>query len=180
MRTTYVALLRGINVGGNNKLPMKDLARIFDEAGCGNVRTYIQSGNVVFDVEPQMAAVIPARVTASIAERFGFKVPVLLRATDEIQGVLHGNPFLGTGAEETALHVLFLAEAPEPDRVADLDPDRSRPDAFVVRGREVYLWLPNGVAHSKLTNGYFDSKLAMMSTGRNWRTVVRLFEMMSG
>ncbi len=176
--STYLALLRGINVGGKNQIPMKELVQLFVDIGCGDVRSYIQSGNIVFRADPPLAETIPARVTAAIAERFGCEVPVLLRTAEQIGDVIRNNPFLQTGAPEDALHVLFLAGPPEPGHVATLDPGRSRPDQFTVRGSEIYLWLPNGVARSKLTNGYFDSKLATISTGRNWRTVLKLMGMM--
>ena len=93
--------------------------------------------------------------------------------------VLRNNPFLASGAAEETLHVLFLADLPGPDLVGKLDPHRSPPDVFAVRGREVYLHLPNGAGRSKFTNDYFDSKLATTSTGRNWHTVSKLFELMS-
>ncbi len=178
MPPTYVALLRGINVGGKNRVPMRELEEVFVEAGCRDVRTYIQSGNVLFSVDPPLAQSISARLAAAIAERFGYEIPVLLRTGEQLRDVIRDNPFLEAGAPENALHILFLAGLPEPDRVAALDPDRSRPDAFVVRGQEVYLWLPNGVARTRLTTDHFDSKLATTSTGRNWRTVVKLFELM--
>jgi uncharacterized protein (DUF1697 family) len=171
---TYLALLRGVNVGGKNKLPMKDLVGMFAAAGCADVRTYIQSGNVLFKAPPALAAGIPVTIAERIAKRFGYHTPVVLRTALELVGVVAGNPFLKPGADENALHVLFLTSRPTSDQIATLDPDRSPPDAFVVSGREVYLQLPNGVARSKLTNAYFDSKLAAMSTGRNWRTVNKL------
>lgn len=177
--STYLALLRGINLGGKNKIPMKDLAQTFVRVGCGDVRTYIQSGNVVFTADSDAAEAIPAGVTAAIAERFGYQVPVLLRSTDQLREAVRNNPFVASGAPEGALHVMFLAGPPEPHRVDTLDRDRSQPDEFAVRGQEVYLWLPNGVAHSRLTNGYFDSKLATTSTSRNWRTVLKLLDLMA-
>src|SRR5512133_2788415 len=164
MSSTYLAMLRGINVGGKNKLPMKELAEIFVEAGCIDVRTYIQSGNVVFSADPERLELLPLAVTAAIAERTGYQIPVVLRTAEQMEDVIRNNPFLGAGADEDALHVMFLADLPEPRRVDDLDPDRSRPDAFVVHGREIYLLLPNGVARTKLTNEYFDSKLGTTST----------------
>ena len=177
MTSTYVALLRGINVGGKNRLPMRDLTCIFDEAGCRHIRTYIQSGNVVFEADSRSSEEIAGRVVAAIAERFGLAIPILLRTAAEMDDVARGNPFLEAGAPADALHALFLADWPEPRRVASLDPERSRTDAFVVRGREVYLWLPNGAARTRLTNDYFDSRLGTTSTGRNWRTIVNLLEM---
>ena len=177
MSSTHIALLRGINVGGKNKVPMKELVEVFVDAGCSDVRTYIQSGNVVFSADSALAESISARLTKAVAEHFGYEIPVLLRTAEQMSDVIRGNPFLEAGAPEDALHVLFLADVPESDRVDALDPDRSRTDAFAVRGQEIYLWLPNGVARTRLTNDYFDSKLATTSTGRNWRTVVKLFEL---
>jgi uncharacterized protein (DUF1697 family) len=175
---TYVALLRGINVGGKNQLPMKLLAEWFAEEGCSGVRTYIQSGNVVFRASQSVAARIPRRVSAQIAERFGYKVPLVMRSADEMGQVIGNNPFLKRGVAEQELHVMFLADLPVAGGVANLDPGRSAPGAFEVRGREIYLRLPNGAGRSKLTNAYFDSKLATVSTSRNWRTVTTLVEMM--
>ena len=179
MSATYLALLRGINVGGKNKLLMRDLSEMFSNVGCEDVRTFIQSGNVIFRSSPALSAGIPGLIASQIAESFGYRTPVVLRTAEQLGVVIRKNPFLELGAAEETLHVLFLADLPGPDLVNELDPHRSTPDTFVVRGREVYLHLPNGVARSKLTNDYFDSKLATTSTGRNWRTVTKLFELMS-
>ena len=124
----HIALLRGINVGGRHKLPMKTLVEIFDEAGCTDVKTYIQSGNVVYGAEPELAARIPAVVKASIRERCGFEVPVVTRTAEDLRGVVAGNPFLREGVDEKTLHVAFLADLPAEDAVAALDPRRSPPD----------------------------------------------------
>jgi uncharacterized protein (DUF1697 family) len=179
-RATHLALLRGINVGGKNKLPMATLVDMFVEAGCKDVRTYIQSGNVVFSVSKTVSASIPDRITARIAERYGYRVPVILRTTEQLRDVICHNLFLEAGAAQEALYVMFLADAPGALLVEKLDPDRSPPDAFHVRGQEVYMHLPGGVANSKLTNAYFDSKLATTGTSRNWRTVTTLLELMEG
>jgi uncharacterized protein (DUF1697 family) len=177
---TYLALLRGINVGGKNKLSMKDLTGMFVAAGCADVRTYIQSGNVLFKAPHTRAVQLPDRIAAAIAKQFGYRTPVALRTTTELADVVAGNPFMKPGADEDVLHVMFLTSTPTPDLISTLEPSRSPPDAFVVKGREIYLQLPNGVARSKLTNAYFDSKLKTASTGRNWRTVIKLLELMNG
>ena len=176
---SYVALLRGINVGGKNMLPMTDLRDMFVASGCRGVRTYIQSGNVVFTTEPEGIAALPNVIATRIAERAGLRVPVILRSATQLGEVLQHNPFLAEGAEVETLHVYFLADLPDAANVAALDPDRSPPDAFAVHGQEVYLRLPNGMARTKLTNAYFDSKLATISTARNWRTITTIFEMMA-
>jgi uncharacterized protein (DUF1697 family) len=173
----HVALLRGINVGGKNPLPMKDLARLFANAGCANVCTYIQSGNVIFD-PPSGAPKIAEIVSANIEKCFGYRVPVILRTSEQLRRTISSNPFLKAGADEKALHVYFLAGPASAKAIAGLDASRSAPDAFHVLGQEIYLHLPNGMGRTKLTNAYFDSKLSTICTARNWATVLKLAEMM--
>jgi uncharacterized protein (DUF1697 family) len=175
----HVALLRGINVGGKNMLPMKELAAMFAKAGCADVTTYIQSGNVVFCAEDKVVEGLGAGIAKQVEARFGIRVPVVLRAAVEIDAVLRANPFLKAGPSEETLHVCFLADRPGKDLVAGLDAGRSTPDAFAVVGREIYMQLVNGMARTKLTNAYFDSKLKTVSTMRNWRTVLKLAEMLA-
>jgi uncharacterized protein (DUF1697 family) len=175
--TTHVALLRGINVGGKNLVPMKALAQLFADAGCSDVRTYIASGNVVFAAAPKLVAGLAAGVQARIGEQFGLTVPVVLRSAEELAQVVARNPFLRAGVDPERLHVSFLAEQPSARAAASLDPHRSPPDEFALVGREIYLHLPNGAGQSKLTNAYFDGKLGTVSTARNWRTVTKLIDM---
>jgi uncharacterized protein (DUF1697 family) len=174
---TYVALLRGINVGGKNMLPMAALIEMFVLAKCDDVRTYVQSGNVVFTADPGMVTTLPSVLAQRITERFGLRVPVLLRSAKDLLGVTRRNPFLASGADPEKLAVAFLADQPKARDVEALDPGRSPPDAFAVRGREIYLFLRNGAARTKLTNAYFDSRLGTTSTARNWRTVTNLAQL---
>jgi uncharacterized protein (DUF1697 family) len=178
--TVHVALLRGINVGGKNRLPMAALAELFAAAGCAAVQTYIQSGNVVFRASAKAARRIPRVVADGISTGFGLDVPIVLRTSAELAKVAGGNPFLAEGADPDALHVAFLAAVPEPRRAAALDPRRSPGDSFALRGRELYLHLPSGVGRTKLTNAYLDATLGTLSTLRNWRTVLRLLAMARG
>ena len=173
----WIALLRGINVGGKNRLPMKDLAAMFADAGCNDVRTYIQSGNVLFRADPKVAEEIPALISAAIQRQFGYEIPVVTRGATDLEAVMQANPFVQAGAETDTLHVVFLADPPDAERVDALDPDRSPPDEFALRGREIYLHCPDGMARSKLTNAYFDSRLSTVSTMRNWKTVRKLIEL---
>jgi uncharacterized protein (DUF1697 family) len=173
----HVALLRGINVGGRRKLPMADLAGIFAAAGAKDVRTYIQSGNVVFAAGAGDVERIGAVVSETIAARFGFRPPVVIRTAEEWAGVVSGNPFLRADPDIGALHVAFLSGRPTGERIARLDPNRSPGDVCAVRGREVYLHLPSGVARSKLGSSYLDTTLGVTSTMRNWRTVLAVLEM---
>jgi uncharacterized protein (DUF1697 family) len=158
-------------------LPMKDLTCLFEDAGCAGVRTYIQSGNVIFSGSQAKAEKLPGRIAKAIEDRFGYRTPVVLRRAEELGETIRNNPFLHAGAAENFLHVMFLASEPDPGAIAALDPDRSPPDAFVVRGREIYLLCPNGAGSTKLTNAWFDSRLSTISTGRNWRTVLKLYEL---
>ena len=173
----HVALLRGINVGGKNKLPMKELAAMFADVGAGDVQTYIQSGNVAFRAQAALAELLPAAVTSAIAKLFGFEVPVVMRTAEELRKVATGNPFLLAGADESALHVAFLMKKPGPAEISALDPGRFPPDELELHGREIYLRCPSGIARTRLTTAYFDSKLGTTSTVRNWRTVLKMAEM---
>lgn len=177
MPCTHVALLRAINLGPVNRISMKDLTAMFAKAGCGDVSTYIVSGNVIFTATPALADGLPALISAQIEKRFGYSVPVILRTAGELAKVIANNPFLKAGASENEMHVSFLADAPEPGRFQDFDPARYAPDEFIVKGREIYLRLPNGVGRSKLTSQYFNSKRAVVGTLRNWRTVNKLLEL---
>ena len=168
----WVALLRGVNVGGKHRLPMKLLAGFFEEAGCLEVRTVGASGNVWFRAPAAVARAAPGLVEALIYKECGFRSPVLLRSGEEVAAVLAGTPFKAEGEEEARLHVVFLSGPPAAG--AAIDPARSPGDRFALRGREVYLALPNGISGSKFTNDYFDRALGTVGTWRNWRTVGKL------
>ena len=179
MPETYVALLRGINVGGKNPLPMKALAEEFVAAGCGDVRTFIQSGNVIFSAPPARDEdALSQLLCERLATRFSYTAPLVLRTTEELRAAIANNPYLALDAPEDALHVMFLTATPDAEAVKKLDPDRSPGDEYQVIGREIYLRLPVGMARTKLTNAYFDAKLGVTSTARNWRTSTKLLELM--
>jgi uncharacterized protein (DUF1697 family) len=156
---------------------MKNLVAMFDGLGCESVATYIQSGNVVFAAPARLARRIPGLIEAAIDKEFGFEVPVIVRSAGELRDTVRRNPFPKNGAEPASLHVAFLRDHPAAERVKMLDPDRSPPDAFALRDRDLYLYCPKGYGRSKLTNAYFDTRLATISTVRNWRTVLTLCEL---
>jgi uncharacterized protein (DUF1697 family) len=174
---THVALLRAINVGGRNSLPMKDLVKLCEAAGCRDVATYIQSGNVVFGASAALAKKLPTALETAIRSHAGIGVPVILREAAALRAIARANPFLNAGADPGELHVGFLARAPAPAQIAALDPRRSPPDDFVVVGSEVYFRFPKGVGPSKLSVTYFDAKLGTTITLRNWRTLQKLIEL---
>lgn len=176
---SHVALLRGINVGGRARVPMDRLREVFVEAGCTEVVTYIQSGNVVFRPPP---GVLGGALSSTLQERidttFGVSAAVVIRTAAEWADLVQRNPFVGVGVDPMTLHVMLLADEAAPDDIARLDPDRSPPDEFVVDGREVYLHHPNGSRRSKLTIDYFERKLHTVATARNWNTATKLAELL--
>jgi uncharacterized protein (DUF1697 family) len=155
---------------------MADLRELFASLGCKNVGTYIQSGNVIYDCSGAVASKIDSLVSAGIRERHGYAVPVVTRRGKELVAAVQRNPFVGS-ADPAHLSVAFLAKRPTAADVAKLEADRSPPDRFAVLGSEIHLYMPDGVAGSKLTNQYFDSRLKTVSTARNWRTVHKLIEL---
>jgi uncharacterized protein (DUF1697 family) len=171
--TAWVALLRGINLGGHHTVPMAALRSLVEELGHRDVATYVQSGNVVFTAAAARGVDdITAELEAALASRFGFAVPVVLRSRDEIERIAARHPFEEREEEPAKLHVFFLAGEPEPARVAAWHPERYAPDEAVVDGREVYVHFPNGMGRSKFT---FD--FGTPATARNWRTVQALAAM---
>jgi uncharacterized protein (DUF1697 family) len=177
---THVVLLRGVNVGGKNMLPMKELVALLQAAGGEGVRTYIQSGNAVLKASAAVARRLPADLEGRIEARLGLNVPVILRTAQELRRVAGRHPFAEGAVEPRLLYVAFLADAPKASAVKALDPLRSPLDRFVVRGREVYLAFPNGSARSRLTTDYLDRTLGTTSTWRNWRTVQELAALLAG
>ncbi len=172
--SVYVALMRGINVGGKNKLPMADLVAAFERAGATDVKTYIQSGNVIFRATPVVAKSISATVHAEVQKRHAINSPVIIRTAGELASVTSRNPYPDAVSEPKTLHVFFLANAPKAAATARLDPERSPGDRFVVDDKDIFAHCPNGMARTKLTNAYFDRTLDTVSTGRNWNTVLKL------
>lgn len=150
---------------------------MFADAGCEDVRTNIQSGNVAFRAGPALLAEIPSMISGAIQDRFRYSVPVVIRTGADLREIVRANPFAQSGSEANTLRVFFLADLSDSSPVDALDPNRSPGDEFAVLGREVFLHCPNGVVRSKLTNSYFDSSLATTSTARNWRTVNKLLEL---
>jgi uncharacterized protein (DUF1697 family) len=173
----HAALLRAINVGGNNRLPMADLARIFTDAGCRDVQTYIQSGNVVFTAPARLLNKLPGKIADAIESEFGFRAPVIVRSHEELAALIKTNPFLKSNEAEKTLHVAFLSTVAQKEAIAKLDPQRCAPDRFHVLGKDMYLHMSSGLGRTKLTNAWIDSKLETISTVRNWNTVLKLHEM---
>lgn len=182
--TSYVVLLRGVNVGGGNKVPMAQLRTALSDAGLGDVRTYIQSGNVVATAESKSTpASVARRVEAVITEEFGITVPVVAVTAEELRAVVEANPFADE-PDPRRVHVLFLlGGAPDEvsDRLADLAAKaRTKQDArdvAVAIGNAIYLHTPDGFGTSELARALFGKRTGIDATARNWRTVLTLLDM---
>jgi len=177
--TTYVALLRGINVGGRTQLAMDDLRQRFVDLGHADVRTYLRTGNVIFrsDGRSQASA---AAIEERIARDLGMRVTVLLRTAADLEAIVAGSPFLEGGRDASKLHVTFLADAPAKERPARLDTRQAAPDEAEIVGREVYLHCPNGYGRTKLSNAFLERHLGVAATTRTWRTVTSLRDLARG
>ena len=167
----HIALLRGINVGSRNRVAMPELAASFAEAGARDVRTYIQSGNVLFRASERAAS----RIAHAVTERW--RVPVVLRTAEELKSVVENNPFVAMGQSESTVHVLFLAGPVDATAKATLEDGRFAPDQVAVSAREIYFYLPNGVSGSKIFRERWDEKIRIICTMRNWRTTTKLLQL---
>ena len=170
----YVALLRGVNLGARNKVPMPALRAAVEELGFDEVATYVQSGNVVFRGAAQREPALVRSLERTIHRAFGLDVAVLVRTGAQLARVHADNPFLRR--DPATLHVTFLADRPSAAARRGL-PDDNGPDRLALRGREVYLWCPKGYGRTKLTNAWIEARLGARATTRNWRTVVTLGEL---
>ena len=179
-KASHIMLLRGVNVGGKNKLPMKTFAAMCEEQGAEDVRTYIQSGNAVLRTTAARAKKLPAALQAAFRHDLGLDVPVVIRTLKQLRAVVVDNPFVTEEDDPKKLHVAFASGKLRASAFAALDPERSPPDRFAAHGSELYLHFPRGTAKSKLTNAYLDRTLATTVTIRNWRTVNKLLELAEG
>ena len=176
---TWVVLLRGVNVGGANRLAMANLRDLITSLGHTEVSTYIQSGNIVLTTARTDRAGLAAELCDGIEATFGLVVSAVLRTPDELRATLAANPFT---MEPNAARVLvtFLSDVPSPDAVARLEPDRFVPERFELAGAELFAHYPNGAGRSKMTLDYFEKRLGVRGTARNLNTVAKLIELSAG
>ena len=173
---TYIAIIRGINVSGKHKVPMAELRKLCEGLGWQNVRTYIQSGNVIF--ETAVAENLTGKLEDLIANNFGFRVPVLVRTAEEMVQVVKNNPFGNKpDFEAEKLYVTFMAETPQPDKPEAIKAFTFEPEEYIISEKEIYIYCTNGYGNTKLENLFFEKKLKVTCTTRNWRTVNQLVTM---
>ena len=176
---TWVVLLRGVNVGGANRLAMANLRDLITSLGHTEVSTYIQSGNIVLTSARTDRAGMAAELCDGIEATFGLAVSAVLRTPDELRATLAANPY-ATEPNATRVLVTFLTEVPSPDAAARLEPGRFVPERFELLGAELFAHYPNGSGRSKMTLGYFEKRLGVRGTARNLNTVAKLVELSAG
>lgn len=173
---TYIALFRGINVGGNNILPMLELVAVLEDIGLSNIKTYIQSGNVVFQGKKINNVELSQKICAEIEKRRGFVVQVIILDINELKNAIASNPFAGTEAEPNALHFFFLSSLPENPDLKALESIKKESEQFRLIDKVFYLYAPEGVGRSKLAMKV-EKTLGVAATARNWQTVGKIMEM---
>jgi uncharacterized protein (DUF1697 family) len=174
----YVSMPRGINVGGHKKIKMEQLRVSLEKLGMERVKTYIQSGNIVFRSKSTSTAAVSKTIEAAILQDFGHTVSVITRTYDEIRNTTKCNPFLRqSGTDLEKLHVMFLSDAPAPTALKQLQALITSPEQCQCIGKELFFYLPNGVGNSVLMKKPVDRILGVVTTMRNWRTVNTLHQM---
>jgi uncharacterized protein (DUF1697 family) len=175
---TFISLLRGINVSGQKKINMQELKALYEELSFRNVKTYIQSGNVVFEAGEKNTAKLAKIIEQGLLEKYAFQVSVIVRTDHELAATLADNPFLPKeDINESNFHVTFLQQLPLTENVKKLEAYNFEPDQFRLLDKVVYLFCPNGYGRTKLTNTFFENKLKVIATTRNWRTLKELTTM---
>ncbi len=175
---TYVAMLRGINLGPHKRGKMDALRKSLESLGLKSVQTYIQSGNVIFKAGKTSSAALRRKIEKRFTGDFGFSCLTILRSQEELGKAIQANPFVKRpGASPEHLHVIFLSETPEAGVLKQLEGLTKAPDESCCLGQEIYLHLPNGFAQSSLIHNPLERKLLTRATTRNWRTVNNVYQM---
>lgn len=168
-------MLRGINVGGHKKIKMEVLKQLYLELGYTNVQTYIQSGNVIFKTKDTDSANLEKRISKQILKVTGFEVPVLVLKLEELKRTIANNPFtLDSTKDAASFHVTFLSATPDAISVEKLESAYYGGDQFELQDKIIYVYCPTGYGSTKLTNTFFENKLKVTATCRNWKTVNEL------
>lgn len=178
--TRQVALLRGVNLGPQRRIAMAPLRELLAGLGYADVRTHLNSGNAVFtnpSTSPEQAG---ADIEKAIAGEFGMTVSVLVRTADELAAVVEANPLADVAVDPSRHLVAFLSDPADPDLLAGIDPAAYAPEAFHAGDREIHLWYPDGVMAARLTHTFWEKRLKLTATARNWNTVTKLLTLATG
>jgi uncharacterized protein (DUF1697 family) len=174
--SNYIVLLRGINVGGHNKLPMSDLRSLLTDNGYKAVSTYIQSGNILLSSDKD-SKTINTHICGLLKNTYDYNIPVITISVTALQQCFNDNPFLNTETDIKFLHVTFLDNTPKKESVENFNVNLYNNDRFQIVGQFVYLHTPDGFAKTKFSNTQFEKQLNTTATTRNWRTVTKLIEL---
>jgi uncharacterized protein (DUF1697 family) len=172
----YITLLRGINVSGKNIVKMPDLVKLFASMGFTNVRSYIQSGNIIFDYKTVPIKSLTGLIKSKIKNNLKMDIPVLIRTSADMKKIIGINPFLKENKTEK-LHVTFLEDFPDSDLIKSIDKVKSGTESYSIIDREIYLFCPEGYGITKMNNSYFEKLFKQSATTRNWKTVCTLYDM---
>lgn len=173
---TYISFLRGINMTGHNSLKMTDLADLYRKLGFKNAETYIQSGNVIFSSDDgSNESELGLKIEKGILEKFNYIVPVMIRTNKELSVLFSSNPFLNEpGFDPSKMAVIFLHEEPSENQLQKVVNIEYPPDKFKIIGREIFIYCPNGFGKTKIYTNFFEKKIGVSGTGRNWKTITTL------
>jgi uncharacterized protein (DUF1697 family) len=173
---TYISFLRGVNMTGHNSIKMTDLASLYINLGLTDAKTFIQSGNVIFTGKPDQAeSLLSETIEKEILEKFKYTVPVMIRTSSELSGLISVNPFLEElKFDPVKMAVIFLHEEPTSDQIKKVKDVDYPPDKFKIIGREIFIYCPNGFGRTKLYTNFFEKKMGVIGTARNWKTITTL------
>lgn len=178
---TYIALLRGINVTGHNKIKMFELKSLFIDLGFKNITTYIQSGNIIFETNKLDTNNIEQQITLAVKKHFNYTINVLVITVNHLKTIFNSNPFLKIeNIDITKLHVTILKNKPNLESVPQIENFiKNNDDEFEILDKNIYIYCPNGYGKTKLNNNLFEKKLQSVATTRNWKTISKLVELSS-
>jgi uncharacterized protein (DUF1697 family) len=174
---TFISMLRGINVSGHNKISMADLKDLYESLDFHNVVTYVQSGNVVFDSANKDVSKLSAQIESQIQKSLNLSVSVILRDINDLKSIITGNPFIKRKKDPIKLYVTFLQESPAPFDFNKLPALSNESEEFIIVDKEIFIFCPNGYGRTKLNNNFFEKKLNVIATTRNWNTVNALYKL---
>lgn len=173
--TTYISMLRGINVSGHNLIKMDALRKLYENLGFQNVTTYVQSGNVVFTGGKIDVYELEQRISQQIEKDFGYEVPVIILTLSKLKQIIDKNPFLKDLSKDIAyLHVTFLSSKPDHYDHKIIESKKQNEEEISFSDNAVYLYCPNGYGRTKLNNNFLEAKLKVGATTRNWKTTTEL------
>lgn len=175
---TYISFLRGVNMAGHNKIKMTDLADLYKELGFNDAETFIQSGNVIFTCSSGMSVSdISLKIKTAIHQKYKYDVPVMIRTYEEMKKLAPINPFLlEENFDPSKMAVIFLHEHPSEAQIHKVINIDYPPDKFKVIGSDIFIYCPNGFGRTKLYTNFFENKMKIMGTGRNWKTINNILE----